>query len=91
MVGSMKVASVTRPHPEVFGHSGAKFVTSLGEDVKKEKQEEEEALLDNARAHLSRQLAARANYMTLDRSVTQFAVKEICRGMSKPTGELCDN
>ena len=56
----------------------AKFVTTLGEGAKREK-EEEEALLDNARAHLYRQLAARANYMTLDRSDTQFAVKEMCR------------
>ena len=62
----------------------AKFVTTLGEGAKREK-EEEEALLDNARAHLYRQLAARANYMTLDRSDTQFAVKEMCRGMAKPT------
>ena len=63
---------------------GAKFVTSFGEDTKKEK-EEEEALLDNALAHLYRQLGARANYMTLDRSDRQVCVKEMCRRMAKPT------
>ena len=66
----------------------AKFVTTLGEDAKEEKEkekEEQEALPDSARAHLYGHLAARANYMTLDRSDRQFAVKEMCRGMAKPT------
>ena len=59
-------------------------VTTPGEDQKKEK-EEESVLLDVARASGYRQIAARANYMAQDRADTQFAVKEVCRGMANPT------
>ena len=52
----------------------SKPVTTPGED-----------LLDVARAVGYMQIAARANYMAQDRADTQFAVKEVCRGMTNPT------
>ena len=40
-------------------------------------------------ATLFRAITARANYVALDRSDVQFAVKELCRKMSAPTaGDL---
>ena len=59
-------------------------VTTPGEDAKKEK-EEECRLLEENKAVMFRQLAARANYMAMDRAYIQFAVKEICRSMANPT------
>ena len=47
--------------------------------------EEEERELDNREASQYRAIVARANYLCQDRSDIQFAVKELCRAMSKPT------
>lgn len=41
--------------------------------------------MQGSEAREYRQLAARANYLALDRADIQFAVKEICRGMAAPT------
>ena len=41
--------------------------------------------LNKEEAKVFRALAARANYLSLDRPDIQFATKEICRDMSKPT------
>ena len=41
--------------------------------------------MDSLRASEYRQLAARANFMTLDRADTQYTVKDICRGMARLT------
>ena len=55
--------------------------------VKKTKEEvvEVEAELESHVATEFRGLAARANYLSLDRPDIQFATEEICREMAKPT------
>ena len=63
----------------------AKSVSTLGEDPKIEREEADLEALDLFKASEYRQLAARANFMTLDRADTQHAVKEICRGLVCPT------
>ena len=63
----------------------AKSVSTPSEDQKIEREETDLEDLDSLRASEYRQLAARANFMTLDRADTQYAVKEICRGMARPT------
>ena len=45
----------------------------------------EDEELDAAAATLYRGIVARCNYMSVDRPELQFAVKEACREMSKPT------
>ena len=65
-----------------MGLKSANTVTTPGEDAKKE---EESLLLEENKATMFRQLAARANYMAMDRADTQFAVKEKCRSMANPT------
>ena len=47
--------------------------------------EEEELQGQDATAY--RGLAARVNYLAMDRADLQYAAKEVCRGMSKPTLE----
>ena len=47
--------------------------------------EEEAEELGGLQAKEFRALAARANYLAADRADIQFAVKELCRGMAKPT------
>ena len=69
----------------VMDLKSANTVTTSGEDAKKEKEEEESRLLEENKATMFRQLAARANYMAMDRADIQFAVKEICRSMANPT------
>jgi len=56
------------------------------ENLKPEDLEEEEQgeLMDGVDATKFRGLAARANYLSLDRVEVQFAAKEICRKMSRP-------
>ena len=58
--------------------------------VKEEWSEEEqihEFDLDPEDMSKFRRLAARANYLALDRVDIQFAVKELCRDMANPSGE----
>ena len=55
----------------------------------KEDVGENEGELSNGASTKYRRVATRANYLVVDRADTQFAVKEACRGMSKPgQGEL---
>ena len=52
---------------------------------KREWDPSEENELDPRDATIYRALVARGNYLSQDRSDIQFAVKELCRGMSNPT------
>ena len=63
----------------------AKGVTSPGEDGKAWLELEEANPLEPKTASEYRALAARLNYLALDRPDIQFAVKEVCRGMAQPT------
>jgi hypothetical protein len=60
----------------------AKGVKTPGEEIKEGESDMEE--LDAEKATRYRALAARANYLALDRPDIQYTVKELCRGMSKP-------
>ena len=76
-------------HAEIIinslGLEESKEVTTAGEDSKPWKEEEEEEKLDKPRAAEYRALAARANFLALDRADIQYATKEVCRGMASPT------
>ena len=66
-----------------LGLSEAKGIGVPGED----EREEDEGLEEDcsaAEATRFRALAARCNYLGVDRTEIQYAVKEICRGMSTP-------
>ena len=52
---------------------------------KVEEPPEDEKELEPAEASEFRAVAARMNYMAQDCPDIQFATKEVCRGMSKPT------
>ena len=60
-------------------------MSTPGEESKPWKEAEEAVELDSEQATEYRALAARANYLAADRMDIQFATKEICRTMSKPT------
>ena len=63
----------------------ANAISTAGEDDKEWRMEEEAEELGGLQAKEFRALAARANYLAADRADIQFAVKELCRGMAKPT------
>ena len=63
----------------------AKGVKSPGEEEKRWEEEENDVELDAADATVFRKVAARANYLGMDRVDIQQAVKEVCKGMAKPT------
>jgi len=72
--------------------AGSKSVVSPGEKLKSEEERDEEdekicqdSELTRAEVTVFRGLAATVNYMSLDRFDTQFAGKELCREMAKPT------
>ena len=68
---------------------GANGVGTPGEDDKPWKEQEEAEMLTGGDATRFRGIAARANYLALDRPDIQYAVKETCRGMANPTrGDL---
>ena len=67
-----------------LGLEEAKSAATPGEKLKD--SEMDDAELDARRATQYRQIAARANYLAMDRPDIMYAVKEICRCMSKPTG-----
>ena len=48
-------------------------------------QEEDMDMLDASEAKRLRSLAATLNYMSSDRSDVQYAAKEVCKKMAKPT------
>ena len=63
----------------------AKSVNTPQEEDQPWKVEEEAVMLDAVKAHEYRSLVARANYLAMDRSDIQNAVKEVCNTMAKPT------
>ena len=65
--------------------TGANGVTSPGESDTREKMEEYEEELSPSDTTRYRATAARANYLAADRPDIMYAVKELCRGMAKPT------
>ena len=68
---------------------GAKGVKTPCEEEKAWEQEENSDELEPRKAKTYREVAARANYLAQDRPDIQYATKEICRGMCRPTqGDL---
>ena len=65
--------------------TGANGVTTPGENDTKERMEEYEEELSPSDTTRYRATAARANYLVADRPDLMYAVKELCRGMAKPT------
>ena len=51
----------------------------------KDEEKGEGELLDDMDRTAYRAMAARANYLALDRPDLQFAAKEVCRSMQNPT------
>ena len=70
---------------EGMGVKESRGVKTPGIKDEREEQEEDETELPREESGMYRALAARANYLAADRADIQFAVKEICRSMSKPT------
>ena len=68
---------------EALGLRDAKPATSPAEE-KKDHEEGDEVELDAESSTKFRALAARANFLATDRADIQFAVKELCRRMSRP-------
>ena len=64
---------------------GAKGVKSPGEDLKPWEEASDEEGLKGREATEFRALAARANYLALDRPDIAYSAKECCRGMANPT------
>ena len=64
---------------------GANGVTTPWEHDPRGKEEENEVELGPSEATTYRSIAARANYLAADRPDIMYAVKELCRGMAKPT------
>ena len=62
---------------------GARTTTTPGNGLAKEGEDEKELVGEQATQY--RALAARCNYLSMDRPDMQFAVKEACREMAKPT------
>ena len=68
---------------------GKKDIVTPG--TKGESKEEDQRELDAFHATKYRAMTARGNYLAQDRSDIQFAVKELIRGMAKPTWEDWNN
>ena len=64
-----------------MGLGNSKAVVTPGED----ETEEEGEKCDEWHATKYKSLVARANYVAPDRPDVQYAVKELCRAMSRPT------
>jgi hypothetical protein len=62
----------------------AKDLTTPYEDEKDRDQETGDEELPTQNQTQFRMLAARANYLAMDRPDIQYAIKEICRGMATP-------
>ena len=60
-------------------------MTTPGENEHRGQEEENEAEIGPEEATTYRSIAARANYLSADRPDIMYAVKELCRGMAKPT------
>ena len=71
------------------GMTSSKGAATPGVDYKEEEEEESQKELDAQDSTMYRGMAARSNYMSLDRMDLAYASKEVSRGMSKPTeGDL---
>ena len=70
---------------QALGLERANGVTSPGEDSKTWREEEDATPLHPITGSEYRALAARANFLAIDRPDIEFAVKEICRTMANPT------
>ena len=68
-----------------LGLSDGKGLSAPGADDDDKNTEEDQQLLEGTDITLFRGIAARGNYLALDRPDIQFASKEICREMSLPT------
>ena len=69
---------------QAMGLKEAKAVKTPGEDEPQWKMEDNEQMLSASEASQYRAVAARANYLALDRLDIQYATKECCRGMAQP-------
>ena len=56
-----------------------------GDDGEGESEQDESPLMNPAEAKEHRGVAARMNYMTVDRADCQYATKELARTMANPT------
>ena len=63
----------------------SKAVNSAAVKLEEIGQEEDTEVLDASEAKRFRSLAATLNYMSSDRSDVQYAAKEVCKMMAKPT------
>jgi len=70
---------------ESLGLGSANATTLPGEDEKKWEEEENNELLDAAKAARFRSIAARVNYLAADRPDLMYSAKEVCRHMASPT------
>ena len=70
---------------ESLGIKEGKGLSTPGVDEKEDDKPEEP--LDNHWSTMYRSMVARANYLATDRPDIGFAVKELCRTMSSPTGK----
>ena len=62
----------------------ARSLSAPGVDEPVDKDEDLEVALDPDAASSYRALAARCNYIAVDRADAQFAIKELCRDMANP-------
>ena len=67
-----------------LGLQTANGVKTPGQDQRQWEEEDNMRPLLAGEASNYRALAARANYLALDRPDVQFAAKEVCRGMARP-------
>ncbi len=76
-------------HAEIIARElnvdGARSVSTPGSREDEKADEDKKKPLDANKATRFRQIAARANYLSMDRPDAQYAIKEICRDMSSPT------
>ena len=70
---------------EDLGMSEAKAVSTPSEPEKRWEEEENQQVLEGAKATQFRKVAARLNYLAADRPDLMFAAKEVCRKMAVPT------
>ena len=63
---------------DIYGGAGATYTREVAE------VEEEDEEMDPGEATRPRGIAARANYLGIDRPDIQYATKEVCRDMAKP-------
>ena len=68
---------------EGLGLKEANPVCSPGEKVTEDPKDDPPMKAQEHRRY--RELAARANYLAMDRPDIQYSTKEVCRGMASPT------